>query len=426
MQKGFLLCGLLFGSIAMQAQTVIRQDTLESQAVEVQKEKYVEARKNWFVGAGIGGHIHFSDHDKQMKLGDRITPKFEFFVGKWFNPYLGFRLGISGGTLKGLAGWDDHKSPNWNVNWHNYNGFITGANRGSEPGSVIGGTVYDKPGHSYPLYRTKIKYMHVPLDFMVNLSNILAGNNPDRFYSFIPYVGLGYAFTLNQSIDKKSSNSFTGNIGILNEFRLSKRLSLYLDLRGTLISDKFDQQIGGRLDGIPAASLGLTYVMNRKDNVRIVYVPTVQIVEKPVEKIVEVEKRVEIEKDCEPLYLLLANVTFDFDKYNINAKSAAILDQAAELLKKMPERRFLISGSTDILGDGKYNEALSARRAAAVVQGLEDRGVPTNMLKSRGLGNRVATLPASASESAREGDRKVTIELISNMEYWNELPKKSY
>lgn len=443
MKKGLLLGSLLMLALAVNAQTS------ESERAHEQVDKYrIITNKfwnNWFASVGGGAQIHFSDHDKQMKLGDRIAPALSFNIGKWFTPGVGVRVGMTGWKLYGLAGWDN-LSITPSPGWSSYHGFIKGAERVN--GQIVGGTVYTGRQHSYPLYETEIKYLHAHGDVLFNLSNLLFGYNSTRFYSFIPYVGVGLAWTQNKSVDGARSREITGNVGLLNEFRLSKSFSLQLDVRGTVVDDRFDQQNGNRVyDGILSATLGLTYYFPTKTykiSTKAWDSPEGQTVEivKEVDltplytrindlevenaKLRDNSKIVEVEKECGQLFLLLANVNFDFDKHDITAESGKLLDQAAEILKKMPERRFLISGFTDAWGSAKYNEGLSARRAAAVVQALEERGVPTDMLKSRGVGKKATTLPTTATEKQREGDRKVTIELILNMEYWDVLPKKSY
>lgn len=150
------------------------------------------------------------------------------------------------------------------------------------------------------------------------------------------------------------------------------------------------------------------------------YVDRVEYVEKPVEIIKYIEKP----GDTALLFQLISSINFEFDKYDITPEAAGLLDQIANILKTMPECRFLITGCTDIRGSVLYNERLSARRADAVVKGLEERGVPTDMLKSRGVGKRIAVMPYGESHIVREGDRKVTIELVNRMEYWHKLPKR--
>lgn len=156
--------------------------------------------------------------------------------------------------------------------------------------------------------------------------------------------------------------------------------------------------------------------------------PVVRYVEVPVEKIVErvVEKEVIVEKPVEKvvpkvLFDLFDQIYFEFDSYELTESSENLLDEIAELLKQDTSRRFLITGHTDSKGSTWYNKKLSESRAAAVLNALIDRGVPSEMLKSRGVGKTVAIASSGTSNIVREGDRKVFIELISNMDYWEHI-----
>jgi len=137
-------------------------------------------------------------------------------------------------------------------------------------------------------------------------------------------------------------------------------------------------------------------------------------VEKIVEKTVEVEKIVNISE-------LLSSITFDFNSYEIKANYRPLIRDVAKILLNDRSKRYLITGFTDAVGTQSYNALLSQRRANAIMNALINEGVPQNMLKTRGAGLKIANLPQTASENARQGDRKVTIELITNSEYWDQL-----
>ncbi|WP_298649826.1 OmpA family protein [uncultured Proteiniphilum sp.] len=163
-------------------------------------------------------------------------------------------------------------------------------------------------------------------------------------------------------------------------------------------------------------------------------VPTVQYVE--VEKIVQappvtIEKIVEIpaavtEKPSAEICELFNNIYFEFDRSDIRPVSEEVLDKIAGIMKADPGRKYLITGYTDVRGSAEYNIGLSRRRAAAVIEALESRGVPSDMMKSRGVGKKISYAPVGESHIVREGDRKVTVEIITNMEYWNFMPKRDY
>lgn len=156
----------------------------------------------------------------------------------------------------------------------------------------------------------------------------------------------------------------------------------------------------------------------------------ISYVDRPVEveRVVErvVEKIVEIPGKEKTLLSLFNNIHFDFDKATITTESEQTLDRVAEILKENTGEHFLISGFTDIRGSQQYNQKLSEQRAKAVVDALTKRGVSQNILKSRGIGSRAAIAKMSASDQVRRGDRKVTIEIITNQDYWNYLEKAGY
>lgn len=139
-----------------------------------------------------------------------------------------------------------------------------------------------------------------------------------------------------------------------------------------------------------------------------------RIVEKPVEKIVE---RVEYTK----LFDLFNSIYFDFDKATLTTQSEKTMNDIAEILKQNASNKYLITGYTDSKGSPEYNLNLSERRAAAVVKALVERGVSSSILKSKGVGKKISHISSAADDKVREGDRKVTIELINNVDYWNYL-----
>jgi peptidoglycan-associated lipoprotein len=71
----------------------------------------------------------------------------------------------------------------------------------------------------------------------------------------------------------------------------------------------------------------------------------------------------------------LKDVYFDFDKYDIRAGDARILDTNAGWLKSNPDQLVLIEGHCDERGTNEYNLALGERRAKATMNYLVSQGV---------------------------------------------------
>jgi peptidoglycan-associated lipoprotein len=71
----------------------------------------------------------------------------------------------------------------------------------------------------------------------------------------------------------------------------------------------------------------------------------------------------------------LADIHFDFDRYDITPAAAPILDRNAAWLKSRTSAIVLIEGHCDERGTSEYNLALGDRRAKATMNYLTARGV---------------------------------------------------
>mgnify|MGYP001216090722 FL=1 len=130
-------------------------------------------------------------------------------------------------------------------------------------------------------------------------------------------------------------------------------------------------------------------------------------------------------KTAEEIEREFKNVYFDFNKATIRPESNSALDKAANLIKT-DGGNYLLEGQTDAKGSEAYNLKLSRERAAAVVAALDARGVDPNALKSIGVGESKATVAETASDEARQVDRKVVVRAIEDMNEWNSIKKRDY
>ena len=108
----------------------------------------------------------------------------------------------------------------------------------------------------------------------------------------------------------------------------------------------------------------------------------------------------------------LKGIFFNFAKSTIRPESSDKLDQAASVVKASNGGTFLVTGETDKKGSDTYNLKLSRERAASVVSALEARGVSTNQLKSKGVGEANAMAAENASDAERMADRKVVVTAV--------------
>lgn len=84
--------------------------------------------------------------------------------------------------------------------------------------------------------------------------------------------------------------------------------------------------------------------------------------------------------------IVLENIYYDFDKWNIRPDAARELDKLVKLLKDNPEIDIEMGSHTDVRGSDAYNMVLSDRRAYAAVQYLISRGIDARRLTWKGYG----------------------------------------
>ena len=77
---------------------------------------------------------------------------------------------------------------------------------------------------------------------------------------------------------------------------------------------------------------------------------------------------------------------FDWDKSDITAEAAAILDNAAAAYRADRQASIVLAGHTDKSGSDQYNQGLSQRRADAVKSYLAGKGVPDAAMSTEAFG----------------------------------------
>jgi outer membrane protein OmpA-like peptidoglycan-associated protein len=107
------------------------------------------------------------------------------------------------------------------------------------------------------------------------------------------------------------------------------------------------------------------------------------------------------------------NVYFDTAKWNLSPEGQAQLCAVAEEAKAMDNALLLVVGYTDSVGDEDYNQELSEKRAARVVNFLQQRcgWAPYRMLTPTGM----AESDPAADESTPEGraqNRRVSVNVL--------------
>ena len=329
---------------------------------------------HWFIGAGAGANIYFGDRNSDADFFHRFTVAPEVQFGKWINPYLGTRIKGAGLT---------------NLHTFNDNATIMSRNR----------------------------FATVQADLMWSMTDYFMKYSSDRVYSLVPYVGFGWAFGWDYTNQPTYAgghtrmNGMTLNAGIINNFKLSDRVTLSIEFAATAVRSEFNQvKSSGNYDILGTASAGLIFnlgktaafseaeLRNPQDidalNSRIneLYAQNQELAQRPVdcpdcpEPEVITEKVVEFEDNP-----LINNVVlFKINQTKVDPYQGVNIYNIAQYLKDNPQFKVRVIGYTDRkTGTSQINEKLSAERAQNVARILiSDYNISRDRIKVEWVGDK--------------------------------------
>ncbi|MBV2246393.1 MAG: OmpA family protein [Lentimicrobium sp.] len=110
---------------------------------------------------------------------------------------------------------------------------------------------------------------------------------------------------------------------------------------------------------------------------------------------------------------LNGEILFGFDQDVLTATAQSNLDQLVSILNKYPDTDIEVQGHTDSKGSQRYNQALSERRASAVVNYLKVHNIPASRLTMVGYGE-TAPRYTNDTEEGRAKNRRVDFLVVAN------------
>jgi outer membrane protein OmpA-like peptidoglycan-associated protein len=103
-----------------------------------------------------------------------------------------------------------------------------------------------------------------------------------------------------------------------------------------------------------------------------------------------------------------SDVTFAFNKYDIQPRFFGVLDAVSQTLARFPASYVDVNGHTDAVGSFSYNQILSERRADSVADFLAAREVNPARLHVEGFG-KTEPVASNATIAGRAANRRVEI-----------------
>lgn len=123
-----------------------------------------------------------------------------------------------------------------------------------------------------------------------------------------------------------------------------------------------------------------------------------------------VKLKLELEQIIVNKAIVLENIYYDLDKYDIREDAAIGLNKLMKIMEDNPEISIELSSHTDSRADDRYNMTLSQRRAEAAVRYIVGKGVSSDRIVAKGYGetelvNRCANKVACTEEEHQANRR---------------------
>ena len=352
---------------------VLAMGSLAASAQEAPKTEYV-FNPHWYVQAQVGAQYTLGE----VKFGDLISPNIQIGVGRQFTSLWGARFSIDSWQSKG----------------------------GINEYSWTDGSKTGKEKYSW-------KFIAPQLDATFNLSNAIAGFNPNRTVSvgLLAGIGANIAFSNDDAValaataDKHNHGSenlkyawdgtkvrFVGRVGANVDFRIDDAWSIGVEATANVTTDKYNSKKAGNGDWYFNALVGVRYNIGKTYSTRTITppAPVEKIVERIVEKIVEVPAKTTDSQFMKKATSIRREVFFTIGKNVINAEGFKKLDEVAAYMKECPEATVTVTGYADRgTGSAKINDRIAARRADIVETELVKRGVARDRIIKSSKGSRV-------------------------------------
>ena len=350
-------------------------------------EKYSVATNsfwsNWFIQANVAGTAFYSSQENNLNLSNSPLKGFRnnlgasVAIGKWFTPGLGLRTKVNGVWGRTVNG-DDKKA-------------------------------------------NASKYWQANEQVLFNLSNMLCGYNPDRVWNFIPYAGAGIGRNMTY-------NSYAMGLqaGLLNEFRLSRKFALNLDLSFGLHEPDFDGNgIANASSRSPKSKdrdlnleIGLTYNLGKATWNKVPDVDAINALHQSqldalnaqladanaendrLNNLIKNHKCPEA-KTVTVKEVATAPVSVFFNIGKSKIASRKDLQNVKAMTETNKDAKFVVTGYADSkTGSASYNQKLSQKRAEAVANELVKMGVNRDNIEIVAKGGVADLTPISYNRRA--------------------------
>ena len=345
--KLFIVAALAWVSMGAMAQTTERViDRVEPRTVQEFDHQDVTQtfKSHWFINLQGGAQYTLGE----AKFKDLISPNVQAAIGYQFTPVFGIRL--QGNAWQSKGAFDNDQ-----------------------------------------VYTYKYKYVAPGLDFMFNLSNLLCGWNPDRFFNVTAFLGGGaniawdngeantlhnQGFKMEYIWDGTKVRPF-GRGGLQFGFRLSDAVQFLLEGNANILTDKYNSKKAGNPDWYFNALAGFRINLGKVRNVETHDVYRDVVVYDTIYKTVVIE-----DANARRIEPLRRDIFFLRNQTDIRDTESQKVADIADYLNQYPTAKVNIVGYADVqTGNATINARLAQQRADVVVKTLvENYGISADRI----------------------------------------------
>ena len=346
--------------------------TAAAQATYTDKEgNDYQFKKHLFLDLQAGGQYTLGEG----KFGDMLSPNFQIGLGYQFSPAFALRLQANG--LQSRGGWSGFR---------------------------------DKVGDTPFTAKYKFNYVAPGVDFMLNLSNLFCGWNPNRVLNVTAFVGGG----VNVAYGNDEVNEIAANLKNLNNYnleylwdgtkarpfgrggvdisiRVSKGVSIMLEGNANVLTDKYNSKKAGNSDWYFNALAGVRINLGKSHTKRQKPQPVEETPAPAPAPVQEYVAPVEQPKAEPKIEDIRRDVFFLINSKTIRTQEQHKIQEIVDFLQNNPEAKVEVTGYADAgTGNNTINDRLAKQRAQVVTKALVEKyGIAKERISTDSKGARV-------------------------------------
>lgn len=322
---------------------------------------------NWFVQLNVAYDAFYSNQEDGLDLSKSPFKDFRrnlgasVAVGKWFTPGLGLRTKVSG---------------------------------------IWGKSVFGENADA-----NSIKFWNAQEQVMFNLSNLFCGYSETRVWNLTPYAGVGLLRNMSEN-----QYCHAASVGLLNTWRLGRKVQLNLDLGFNISDDDFDGLENGHkrygdaiatTDRYFSAELGLTFNLGKStfknvpdvDAINALHQSEIDALNSEINNLRDENSRLNNtirNHKCpeaktvtvKEVAVAPVSVFFNIGSAKVASKKDLVNVQAVADAAKANNKKIVVTASADSkTGSAEFNQKLSEKRGETVKNALVEMGVPAENIE---------------------------------------------